>query len=388
MNNFRFCVGTDILFGKNQLKNLPKAMQVYGKKVLLVFGGGSIKQSGLYDKLLFELKDFEIHELSGVEPNPRVETVRKGVEVCREKGIEVLLAVGGGSTIDCAKAIAAATFYEGDAWDMVLNAADGSIGKTLPVCTVLTLAATGSEMDSAAVVSNLETREKLTIINSGLLPKCSVLDPENTFSVPEAQTAAGSVDIMSHVMEVYFGSEKTFLTDRICEALLKTVIQFAPIALEEPRDFEARANLMWASSLAINGLCNAGKAHDWSCHYIEHELSAYYDITHGVGLAIVTPQWMRYVLNENTVDKFATFAVNVWNVDEKLDKFEQANEGIKCLESFFKKLAIPMTLSEVNIGETHFEAMAKHAVKHTGLNKYSYVLLNEKDIVAILKMCL
>ncbi len=387
MNNFRFCVGTDILFGKNQLVNLPEAMKQYGKKVLLIYGGGSIKKTGLYDRILSVLEGFEIHELSGVEPNPRVETVRKGVALCRELGIEVLLPVGGGSTIDCAKAIAAATFYEGDAWDMVLNAANGAIGKALPICSVLTLSATGSEMDPAAVISNAETNEKLPLVHPALLPKCSVLEPENTFTVPAHQTAAGSADIMSHVMEVYFGNEKTFVTDRICESLLKTVIHFAPVAMKDPENYEARANLMWASSLAINGLCNAGKAHDWSCHYIEHELSAYYDITHGVGLAIVTPQWMRYVLNDQTVDKFVDFAVNVWGIENTGDKFEVAKQGISALEEFFKSLGIPMTLRDVNIDETHFAAMAKHAVQYTGIGKYAYVPLTEAQIVDILKMC-
>lgn len=388
MNNFEFCVGTDILFGRGQLENLPKAMAKYGKRVLLVYGGGSIKRTGLYERIKKALKDFEIYELGGVEPNPRVETVRKGAAVCREKGIEVLLAVGGGSTIDCAKAVSAAAFYRGDAWDMVLKAGQGAVGKTLPVCTVLTIAATGSEMDGAAVISNPDTKEKLTIINPGLLPKCSVLDPENTFSVPARQTAAGSADIMSHVMEVYFGAEDTFLTDRICEAILKTVIHYAPAAVKEPENYAARANLMWASSLALNGLCGAGKAHDWSCHYIEHELSAYYDITHGVGLAIVTPRWMRYVLSDKTVDKFAEFAVNVWELDADAEKFSLARQGIDRLEQFFNELNLPMTLGEVGITDEHFAEMAKHAVEFTGIGSVSYVPLTPEDIVKILRACL
>lgn len=388
MENFEFCVGTDILFGKGQLEKLPGVMAQYGKKVLLVYGGGSIKRTGLYDRVKNALKEFEIFDLGGVEPNPRVETVRKGVALCREKGVDVLLAVGGGSTIDCAKAISAAVFYEGDAWEMVLNAAKGAIGKTLPVCTVLTIAATGSEMDGAAVISNMETKEKLTIMHPNLLPKCSVLEPENTFSVPARQTAAGSADIMSHVMEVYFGAEDTFLTDRICEAVLKTVIHYAPVAIKEPENYTARANLMWASSLAINGLCNAGKAHDWSCHYIEHELSAYYDITHGVGLAIVTPRWMRYVLSDKTVDKFAAFAVNVWGLDSHTEKFALARQGIEKLEQFFRSLDIPMTLGEAGIKDEHFEEMAQHAVDFTGIGSISYVPLTPEDIVKILRECL
>lgn len=388
MNNFRFCVGTDILFGKQQLENLPQVMKGYGTKVLMVYGGGSIKRTGLYDRIMSVLKDFEVYELGGVDPNPRVDTVRQGVAICREKGIEVLLAVGGGSTIDCTKAIAAAVFYEGDPWEMVLNAAKGAIKKTLPICTVLTIAATGSEMDPVAVISNAQTNEKLALFSPGFLPKCSVLEPENTFTVPARQTAAGSADIMFHVMEVYFGHEEAFISDRICEALLKTVIKFAPIALKEPHNYEARANLMWASSLGLNGLCNAGKAHDWSAHSIEHELSAYYDITHGVGLAIVTPRWMRYILSEQTVAKFDEFAVNVWGLDAKLEKFELAKQGIAALENFFKSLGIPMTLGELHIDATHFEAMAQHAVDFTGIGTSSYVPLQPKEIVTILENCL
>ena len=388
MNDFEFCVGTDILFGRNQLEKLPAVMGQYGKKILMVYGGGSIKRTGLYDRVKNVLKDFQVFELGGVEPNPRTTTIEKGIRICRENAVDMLLAVGGGSTIDCAKSIAAGVFYDGHVWDMVLGAGQGTITKALPVCTVLTIAATGSEMDPAAVVSNMDTKEKLTMIHPALLPKCSVLEPENTFTVPARQTAAGSADIMSHVMEVYFGSEDTFLTDRICEAILKTVIHFAPLALKEPNNYEARANLMWASSLGLNGLCNAGKAHDWSCHYIEHELSAYYDITHGVGLAIVTPRWMRHILSDKTVGKFADFAVNVWGLPADMDKQELAEKGIDALEQFFSGLGIPMTLREVGITDEHFEEMAQHALAFTGIGSISYAPLGQEDIVKILRACL
>ena len=311
MHNFIFSVPTTVYFGKGQLTSLSKAMHPLGTKVLVVTGRGSTIRNGILAKVKCALSDFQLTELSGVDPNPRVTTVRKGVELCREKGIEVILAVGGGSVIDCAKAIAAGVYYDGDPWNMVLNSAKGSITKALPVCTVLTLAATGSEMDGAAVISNVDTNEKFTMLSPLLIPKVSIMDPEFTYSVPAPQTAAGSADILSHIMEVYFGDENTYMTDRISEALMKTVIRFAPVAMTRPDDYEARANLMWASSWAINGLTAAGKAHDWSCHYIEHELSAFYDITHGVGLAIITPQWMRYILNEKTLDKFSAFARNV-----------------------------------------------------------------------------
>lgn len=264
MENFQFNVGTNILFGKGQLEKLPAVLEPFGKRVLLTYGGGSIKRTGLYDRVKALLADFEVFELGGIDPNPRVESVEAGAKICRENGIDVILAVGGGSTIDCSKAIAAATFYDGSAWEMIKKASAsrgmGVIDRAVPICTVLTLAATGSEMNSGSVISNLQTKEKIGFSSPLTLPKCSILDPENTFSVPANQTAAGAADIMSHVLEVYFGRTPAFIPDRICEGLLKTVIQYAPVAMKEPENYEARANLMWASSLALNGLCGAGRA--------------------------------------------------------------------------------------------------------------------------------
>ncbi len=385
MENFEFCVSTKILFGKDQLQNLPGVLETYGKKVLITYSGGSIKKNGLYEKILSLLKDFDIFELGGIEPNPRIESVYQGERICKENGIDVILAVGGGSTIDCSKAIAAAAFYEGDAWDFVLD--PSRIKKALPVCTVLTIAAAGSEMDPGGVITNIKTKEKIGFGNPVLFPKVSILDPVHTFTVPAKQTAAGSADIMSHILEVYFGKEEVYVPDRISEALLKTVIKFAPVARKEPDNYEARAQLMWASSLAINGLCSTGKRCAWSCHPIEHELSAYYDITHGVGLAILTPRWMRYVLNQSTVKQFAQYAVNVWGMDASMDEFELANRGIDATEEFLKSLGIPMHLSDFSIGEEHFEAMGEHAVI-CGWLKYAFVPLEKEDVVKILKMCL
>jgi hypothetical protein len=262
------------------------------------------------------------------------------------------------------------------------------ITKALPLVTVLTLAATGSEMNSGAVVSNMQTKEKVGFFSPLMLPKCSILDPENTYSVPPNQTAAGSADIMSHVLELYFNPSRAFIADRFVESLLKAVIKYAPIAMKEPQNYEARANLMWASTLALNGICAAGrKPQAWTAHPIEHELSAYYDITHGVGLAILTPRWMRYVLSDSTVSLFAEYGVNVWDIDASLDKFEIAKKSIDATEEFLADLDIPMTLSEIGIGEEYFEAMAAHAVKLGGL-EHAYVPLNQQDVVAILKMCL
>lgn len=385
MKNFEFYVPTDVLFGRDQENNLPDKLKVFGKKILMTYGGGSVKRSGLYEKLMALLKDFDVYELGGVEPNPRVSTVNRGVEICRMEGIDMILAVGGGSTIDCSKAIAAGAYYDGDAWDLVTGKA--AITNALPVAVVLTIAATGSEMDCAAVISNEETEEKLLMGHPLLLPRVAVLNPENTFSVPAYQTAAGSADMMSHILESYFDQEEAFVPDAISEGLLRSVIKYAPVAIKDPENYEARAQLMWTSSLALNGLVTTGKNFMWSCHYIEHELSAHYDITHGAGLAMLTPKWMRYVLSEQTVDKFYTYAVNVWGVEPSEDKFAVADVGINATENFFRSIGMPMTLGEFKINGEKFEKMAEKAVE-VGCLQGAYVPLNKKDVVKILEMCL
>lgn len=386
MNNFTHSIPTTVFFGKGQVENLPAAIKQYGKKVLMVYGGGSIKKMGLYDKVvsLFKENGIEWVELSGVNPNPRVTSVNEGVRLCRENGVEAVLAVGGGSTIDCSKVIAASVDYPGDAWDIVTGKAQ--ITKVLPVFSILTLAATGSEMDPMAVISNMETNDKEGIGHPDMRPKASVLDPTYTFSVSKKQTAAGTADIMSHIFEVYFSRVKDgFLQDRMAEALLKTCIKYGLIAVNEPDNYEARANLMWASSWAINGLLTEGKEVAWTVHGIEHELSAYYDITHGVGLAILTPVWMEYVLSDETVDKFAEFGVNVWDIDKNQDKYDIAHQAIDKTRDYFKQMGIPSKLSELGIGEENFEIMAEKSTR--GLEN-AYVPLTKEDIVKIYKACL
>ncbi len=386
MNNFVFHAPTKIYFGKGQIENLPEILKEYGKNVLITYGGGSIKRNGIYDKVCELLKDFNISELPGIEPNPRIGTVRKGIELCRENNIDVILAVGGGSTIDCSKAIGAGVFYEGDPWDLVKE--PKKIGKVLPIVTVLTIAATGSEMNSTAVISNPETNEKLSSKGKNMAPKASILDPEYTYTLPTIQTAAGTADIMSHVIENYFKREQAYLQDQISEGILKTCIKYCKTALENPTDYEARSNLMWASSLALNGLCGRGKDDEaWSCHPIEHELSAFYDITHGVGLAILTPRWMRYILSEKTVDKFVDYAVNVWGFEKSEDKFDLANKGIDATEKFFAECGIPMNLGKLGIDDSLLEKMSHAVIAHRDLSN-AYVPLNEEDVLNILKMCL
>ncbi len=386
MNDFYFQLPTEVFFGKGQIKNLGPSICKYGKRVLLVYGGGSIKRIGLYDEVraIFSNEGITAAELSGVEPNPKIDTVRKGVALCREHSIEVILAVGGGSAIDCAKLISAAVSYAGDPWEMVLN--PSLITQTLPLITVLTLAATGSEMDRFAVISNPQTNDKIGVFCPLLHPKASILDPTYTFTVPGNQTAAGTVDIMSHIMEKYFSrTEGAFLQRRMAEALLKTCIHFGPIAYREPENYDARANLMWASSLGVDAIVWRGSDVTNSIHPMEHELSAYYDITHGVGLAILTPNWMRYALREETVGRFVEYGVNVWGIDPALAPFEIANRAIDALQAFYRSLGVPTTLTEVGIDSTHFAIMAEKAVRRMA---GAFVPVTPSDIEAIFQASL
>ncbi len=384
MKNFHYSIPTEIFFGKGEIKRLPDEIKKYGNRVLLVYGGGSIKKIGLYDEIkkLFDETDIILTELGGVEPNPRITSVREGVKLCRENNIDIILAVGGGSTIDCAKVIAAGTFYENDAWDIVKD--PSKITGALPLATVLTLSATGSEMDKGAVITNWETHEKLGTGHPSMAPKFSVLDPSYTFSVSKRQTVAGTADIMAHVFEVYFSETKeAFLADRMAESILKTCIKYGPVAIKEPENYEARANLMWSSSLAINGLLSYGKKTSWSVHAMEHELSAFYDVTHGEGLAVLIPSWMEYMLNDKTLSKFAEYGINVWNIDKNKNEIEIAAEAINKTKAFFISLGIPSSLAELNVGEEYLEEMSKRALRYGKLG--SFFPFTSKDVLNIFK---
>lgn len=388
MIDFEFYNPTKIIFGRDALSHLIQEVPQYGRRILLVYGGGSIKRMGLYDRVMCILRsiDAQVWELGGVRPNPRLGLVRQGVEMCRAHDIELVLAVGGGSSIDCAKAVAAAARYDGDAWDLVL---DGSkIRETLPVFAVLTLAATGSEMDAVGVISNLETREKLVIGHPALRPAAAVMDPTYTFSVPAAQTAAGTADIISHTLENYFTrTEGAYLQKRMAEAVLKTCIHYGPVAMREPENYDARANLMWASSWAINGLLNLGCGVAWTVHPLEHELSAFYDITHGVGLAILTPHWMRYVLDRGGEKDFAAYGVNVWGIDPSQSQRTIALQAIEATADFFQKeLGLPATLREVGIGEEKLAEMAARTPT-MGLDQ-SFCPLSAEDVLNIYRAAL
>lgn len=388
MNSFVYDIPVKVYFGENQLGNLGPELKKYGTRVLMTYGGGSIKKSGLYDRVAAEIKKagLELFELSGIEPNPRIESVRKGAQICKEKKIDVLLAVGGGSTIDATKYIAAGACVDHDPWDFLSKWSP--IEKALPVIDILTLAATGSEMDAGGVISNPETQDKIGRIEAPLLPRVSFLDPTNTYTVSEYQTACGAADMMSHIMEVYFNMDQDlYMLDCFMEGMMKTIIKYAPIAMKEPDNYEARANLMWTSSWAINGFINGGKQQAWSCHPMEHELSAIYDITHGLGLAILTPRWMEYCLDEATAAKYYQFGVNVFGIDAALPEMEVAEKSIEALKTFlFETLGLKSTFTEIGINEEHFEKMASKACMGGVLPGFKS--LNTEDIVKIFRMCM
>lgn len=383
MLDFTFHNPGKILFGESQLSKLGKEIKPYSSKILLVYGGGTIIRNGLHEKVTFFLKqnDIEFVELPGVQPNPRIESVREGIKLCREHDLSFILAVGGGSVIDCAKVIAAGYYYENDPWDFFTGQA--RITDALPIGTVLTIAASGTEMNVNAVITNDETKEKKGVGSAKLIPRFSILDPLLTFTVPRAQTAAGVVDTMSHIFEQYFSpTPDTFLQDRMCEAVLKTCIEYGPLAYSQPGYYVARANLMWASTLALNGLLSTGKLTDWATHMIEHEVSAVHDTTHGQGLAVLIPHWMEYVLDDNTAKKLALYARNVWDIVET-DDMKAAQAGITATKKFFNSLELPSTLSEVGVTAESLAQIAENAVARGDLGRFKR--LDKEAVLTILQ---
>ncbi len=386
---FTYSIPTKIYFGKGQLNSLGNVISDYGKKVLLVYGGGSIKKTGVYDIVCSQLKQMkiQIYELSGIEPNPKIDSVRKGIAVCKQESIEAVIAVGGGSVIDAAKFIAAGACVDFDVWDFISK--KSPVQNVLPVFSVLTISATGSEMDNTAVLNNPETMEKLALIDDKLFPAASFCDPTLTYTVSPYQTACGSADIFSHIIEVYFNrNQDLYMLDTQMEGMLKTVIKYAPVAMAEPDNYDARANLMWTSTWAINGYIYGCKKAPWSCHPMEHQLSAVYDITHGLGLAILIPHWMEYVLDDSTVQKFYDFAVNVCGITPAEDKMLTAKMGIEFVKDFlYNKLNLKRSLSEIDIDDTNFVSMAEKAC---GANGYidGWKKMYPKDVLAIYKSAL
>jgi alcohol dehydrogenase len=387
MNGFTFYNPTKLIFGKDQLEQLTDLIPDYGSRVLLVYGGGSIKRNGLYDKVVTYLKkiDADVSELSGVEPNPRISTVRKGVEICKTENVDFILAVGGGSVIDCTKAIAAGAKYDGDAWDLVIKKA--TVEEALPFGTVLTLAATGSEMNSGSVITNWETNEKYGWGSPFTFPKFSILDPENTFTVPKDQTIYGMVDMMSHVFEQYFHNvDNTPLQDRMCESVLNTVMETAPKLLNDLENYELRETILYSGTIALNGMLQMGYRGDWASHNIEHAVSAVYDIPHAGGLAILFPNWMKHNLKVNP-SRFAQLAKRVFNVNPEGKSEEEIGlEGIEKLREFWSSLGAPVTLKDYNIDDSQLDVIAEKAMANGEFGNFKP--LNKEDVLAILRASL
>ena len=383
MQNFDYMTPTRLVFGENAIEKLPSVMAAIGKRVLLTYGSGSIKKTGLYDRVKELLKDFEITELSGIQPNPKYNpSVLDGVRLCKENDIDVILAVGGGSVLDCSKAIAAGAKYDGDPWDLISYKVKAQAA--LPIVDILTLAATGSEYDCGGVISRTETNDKIGYMDPLLFPVCSFLDPRYTFTVSKKQTAAGCADAMNHIMEQYFCEDSTLLNDGFCEAGLKSLMVNAKTCLENPEDYRARAEMMFTCTLGCNGIYALGNSPSgWPCHGIEHALSAYYDTTHGEGLAIITPRWMRHILSDRTIDRFVKYGVNVFGIDAALPKQEIAEKAIDATYAFFESINIPMHLREVGIDDSRIDEMAHHIAVNEGLDN-AYVPLSEQDIKEIL----
>lgn len=387
MQNFNYCTPTRLIFGEGVIKDLPEVMSHYGKKILLTYGGGSIKKIGLYDKVLELLKGYEIFELANIMPNPKYDpSVLDGVRMCKQHNIDAILSVGGGSVLDCSKAIAGGAKYDGDPWDLITYKAETK--DALPIVDIITLAATGSEYDAGGVISRTETNDKTCYSDSHLYPEVSFLDPTYTFTVSKKQTSAGIADAMNHIFEQYFCEDSTILNDGFMEAGLRSLMINGRKCLENPEDYNARAEMMLVCTYGCNDIYSLGNSQSgWPCHGMEHALSAYYDITHGEGLAIITPRWMKHILSEKTVDRFVKYGINVFGIDSNLDKMEIANKAIEKTYKFYESINIPMHLKDVGIDESRIEEMAKHVADNEGLENAWAPLLQE-DIAAIFRASL
>lgn len=388
MNNFNFYSPTFFVFGKERENEAGKYVQRFGgKKVLIHFGGGSVVKSGLLSRVKDALtaEGINFTELGGVMPNPRSGLVYEGIDICKREKIDFILAVGGGSVIDSAKAIALGALYEGDFWDFYQGKV---VEKAIPVATILTLSAAGSEGSTGSVITHENGMLKRAANSDALRPVFSILNPELTCTLPAYQTACGATDMMAHVMERYFSNTQNVeITDRLCEAVLLTVIKEAPKALSNPNDYEARANIMWAGMVAHNDICGVGREQDWSSHQIEHELSALYDVAHGAGLAVIFPAWMKFVMHHD-IQRFAQFAVRVWGCEMDFQQPENtAREGIERMKKFFSSIGMPVTFSEIGAKAEDISTMVK-TIGMRNNTMGSFVKLTEKDIESIYKLAL
>ena len=387
MDNFTYHNPTKILFGRGMENGVGAEVARTSRRILLHFVGGSIKTSGLSDRVAASLKSAGVEwvELGGVKPNPRLGLVHEGVKLCRERDLDFVLAVGGGSAIDSAKAIAMGAANDGEVWDYFVGRREPT--RALPVATILTIPAAGSESSTASVVTNEDGWIKRGFNSELLYPKFSVLNPELAFTLPAFQVACGSADIMSHLMERYFtNSRNVAFVDRLLEATMKTVIAQAPKVLANPTDYDAWSELMWAGTIAHNNLLNTGRVGDWGSHDIEHEISGIYDVAHGAGLAVVFPAWMKHVLDHD-LDRFVQWSVRVWNVElDMFDRHATARAGIARLETFFHSIGLGTTLAELGVGAERIDEMAKKATDGDTRRIGNFVKLDSAEVAKVLKL--
>jgi alcohol dehydrogenase YqhD (iron-dependent ADH family) len=387
MDNFTYHNPTKILFGRGMENEVGAEVARYSRRILLHFGGGSIKASGLYDRVVASLKHAGVEwvELGGVKPNPRLGLVHEGVKLCRERGLDFVLAVGGGSSIDSSKAIAMGAANDGEVWDYFIGKRE--LTRALPVGTILTIPAAGSESSTASVVTNEDGWIKRGFNSELIYPKFSVLNPELAFTLPAFQVACGSADIMSHLMERYFTNTRhVAFIDRMLEATMKTVFAQAPKVLARPTDYDAWAELMWAGTIAHNNLLNTGRVGDWGSHDIEHEISGIYDVAHGAGLAVVFPAWMKHVL-EHDLDRFVQWSVRVWNVElDIFDRQATARAGIARLEAFFHSIGLGTTLAALGVGIDRIDEMARKATDGDTRRIGNFVKLDSAQVAKVLKL--
>lgn len=386
LGNFTYCNPTKLYFGKESIKGLNKELPKYGKNVLLVYGGGSIKKSGIYDEIVKILKENgkEVFEDAGVMPNPTVEKLNEGVEIARKSKADFILAVGGGSVCDYAKAVSVSVNCKEDAWEKYYIRFEDVDKETkiIPIGCVLTMVGTGSEMNGGSVITNHSQKLKIGhVFRENVFPKFSILNPEYTFTLPKYQMVSGIYDIMSHILEQYFSGTDDNTSDYIMEGLLKSLIHSAEIAIENPKDYEARSNIMWTATWALNTLVAKGKTQDWEVHMLGQSVGAHTDATHGMTLAAVSMPYYRYILPYGLA-KFKRYAINVWNVngENKSDK-EIAEEGLAKMEAWMKKIGLVMNITELGAKEEMLDGMVKSALIMEG----GYKVLNKDDIKAILK---
>ncbi|MBO5347818.1 MAG: iron-containing alcohol dehydrogenase [Lachnospiraceae bacterium] len=383
--DFNYYNPTKIYFGKTALSNLKGELESYGRNVLLLYGKNSIKKIGLYDEVLAILKacDKNVVELAGINSNPRYTQVLEGARLVRENNVDLILAVGGGSVVDCAKAISVSAYAKGNPWHRYWINQESVDNKIVPVGTVLTMTGTASEMNGGSVITNEEEMIKTgRVYPSDVYPKFSILNPEYTYTVPKHQMVSGIFDIFSHLLEQYFSGSDDNTTDYVIEGVLASLINSARVAVQNPTDYEARSNIMWCATLGLNTITGLSKEQDWEVHMIEHQLGAYTDCPHGLGLAVISVPYYKYIYKYG-LDKFVRFATKVWKVDAAgKTKEEIALAGIDALAAFIKELGIPSTLRELGATEEMLPLIAKSTVKGGG-----YKYMEEEDILAVLKEC-